>query len=117
MKYNFTSYLRSILEISEKYLLETFSKDRYQEFLKNIELIDKLSDRNAIIRSFSKSYIKFVKEDYQRQYTDIDKELNKFINQKDDGIKIVWGNCFSVLKKLKPESIQLMVTSPPYYNS
>lgn len=113
----FKSYLKNILEISEKYLLGTFSERRYLEFLKAIEPIDKLLDRKEIIRIFSDTYIKFVKEDYQRQYKNIDDGLNKFIEKKDDGIKIIWGNCLNVLKKLKSESIHLMVTSPPYYNA
>lgn len=113
----FKSYLKNILEISEKYLLGTFSERRYLEFLKAIEPIDKLLDRKEIIRIFSDTYIKFVKEDYQRHYKNIDDGLNKFIEKKDDGIKIIWGNCLNVLKKLKSESIHLMVTSPPYYNA
>jgi len=114
---NFKSYLRNILEISEKYLLETFSEGRYSEFLKAIKPIDKLSSREEIIKKFSETYIKFVKKDYRRQYKDIDINLNRFIEKKDDGVKIIWGDCLSVLKKLKSESIHLMVTSPPYYNA
>jgi DNA modification methylase len=117
MKYNFKSYLRNILEISEKYLLKAFSEQRYSEFLKSIEPIDRLTDRKEIIKRFSETYIKFVKESYQSQYEDVDIKLNKFVDKKDDGIKIIWGDCLNVLKKLKSESIHLMVTSPPYYNA
>lgn len=111
------SYLKNILEISEKYLLRSFSEERYKKFLKAITSLDKLSDRKKIIEKFSEIYIKFVKEDYQRQYKDVDKTLNDFIEKKDDGIKVIWGNCFDILKKMKTESIHLMVTSPPYYNA
>lgn len=114
---SFKSYLKNILEISEKYLLRSFSEERYKKFLKTITSLDKLSDRKKIIEKFSEIYIKFVKEDYQRQYKDVDESLNNFIEKKDDGIKVIWGNCFDILKKMKTESIHLMVTSPPYYNA
>lgn len=114
---NFRSYLKSIVEISEKYLLKSFSEGRYKEFLKAITPLDKLSDREKIIAKFTEIYIKFIKEDYQRQYKDINGKLNDFIEKKDGGIKIIWGNCFDALKKMKSESIHLMVTSPPYYNA
>lgn len=114
---SFKSYLKNILEISEKYLLRSFSEERYKKFLKAITSLDKLSDRKKIIEKFSEIYIKFVKEDYQRQYKDVDESLNDFIEKKDDGIKVIWGNCFDILKKMKTESIHLMVTSPPYYNA
>lgn len=117
MKYNFKSYLKNILEISERYFLETFSEGRYLEFLKSIEPIDRLTDRKEIIKRFSETYIKFIKESHQGHYKDIDVKLNKFLEKKDDGVKIIWGNCLDVLKKLKSESIHLMVTSPPYYNA
>ena len=32
-------------------------------------------------------------------------------------VKILWGDCLESLKQLPAESIQLMVTSPPYYNA
>jgi len=114
---SFKSYLENILEISEKYLLKSFSEERYKEFLKAITSLDKLSDRKKIIEKFSEIYIKFIKEDYQKQYKDIDEKLNNFIEKKDDDLKIIWGDCFGVLRKMKPESIHLMVTSPPYYNA
>jgi len=114
---SFKSYLKNILEISEKYLLRSFSEERYKKFLKAITSLDKLSDRKKIIEKFSEIYIKFIKEDYQRQYKDIDEKLDTFIEKKDDDLKIIWGDCFEVLRKMKTESIHLMVTSPPYYNA
>lgn len=117
MKYHFKSYLKNILEISEKYLLKSFPEEIYLEFLKSIEPIDKFADREEIIKRFSETYVKFVKESYQSQHKDIDVKLNKFVDKKDDGIKIIWGDCLNVLKKLKSESVHLMVTSPPYYNA
>lgn len=35
----------------------------------------------------------------------------------DTSVKIVWGHCLDSLRTLPNESVQLMVTSPPYYNA
>ena len=110
-------YIDKILEISKPYLLATFSKVRLDEFLKDIECLRKLENRNEIIKNFSETYIRFVKEDYQRQYQCVNDKLSKFIEKEDDGIKIIWGDCLKVLQGMKSESIHIMVTSPPYYNA
>lgn len=117
MSKNYKGYLKNILTTSEKYLLETFSKKRYLEFLKAVEFLDNLEDKNKIINQFSKIYIRFVKEDYQKKYKNVDSDLLKFIEKRDDGIKIIWGDCLKVLRGMKSESIHVMVTSPPYYNA
>jgi len=111
------NYLDKILEISEPYLLKTFSKDRYAEFLNGILHLNKLENRNEIIKKFSEIYIQFIKEDYQEQYKNVNKDLDEFIEKKDGGVKIIWGDCLNVLKGMKSESIHGMVTSPPYYNA
>ena len=36
---------------------------------------------------------------------------------KNNNIKVVWGNCLNLLKKMPSESVGHMVTSPPYYNA
>jgi DNA modification methylase len=110
-------YLNTILKISEPYLVKTFSKSRSEEFLDAIAHLKKLTNRDDVISCFSDKYIQFVKEDFQNQYQDANEDLNKFINKKDDGIKIVWGDCNTVLSGMKSESIHVMVTSPPYYNA
>ncbi len=58
-----------------------------------------------------------MKEDYQALHEYENTELTNFLEKKDDGIKIVWGDCLDVLKSMKSESIHVMVTSPPYYNA
>ena len=114
---NFSSYLKDILKISEKNLKKTFSKGRYKEFLEAVYPLDILESRDEIIKRFSEIYINFVKEDYQRQYQGVNEELTNFLEQSDNSIKIIWGDCLEVLKGMKSESIHLMVTSPPYYNA
>ena len=111
-------YLNKIIEISNTYLQETFSnKDRFDEFLQNIDFLKYKTNKKDIITKFSEIYIDFVKKDYQNQYSDINELLVKFLEKKDDGVKIIWGNCLTALKGMKSESIHLMVTSPPYYNA
>jgi DNA modification methylase len=110
-------YLKKILSISEPYLKKSFSTGRLKEFLDEISFINKIKDRNEIIKKFSETYISFIKEDYQRQYQGTSEKLNKFLDKNDDGIKIIWGNCLNVMKGMKSESIHCMVTSPPYYNA
>ena len=110
-------YLKKIFKISEPYLKKTFSQKRITELKNSTNFIYKLKNREDIIKNFSDVYIKFVKEDFQKKYSHTDKNLDKFINRKDDGVKIIWGNCLNVMKGLKPESIHCIVTSPPYYNA
>jgi len=110
-------YLKKILSISDPYLKKAFSKGRFDEFIKSIEYIYNLKNRADIIKNFSDKYAEFIKDDYQRQYQGTDEELNVFIEKKDSGVKIVWGNCFNAMKGMKSESIHCMVTSPPYYNA
>lgn len=113
----FTSYLKDIIRISEKYLLETFSQRRYDEFLKAIAPLDICADKKQIIENFTKIYTHFVKEDYQSEYKKSDPLLCDFVEKNDTSVKIIWGDCLNVFKKMKSESIQLMIMSPPYYNA
>ena len=43
--------------------------------------------------------------------------LEVMLENKNSKVKLIWGDAYKVLKAMKPESIQLMVTSPPYYNA
>lgn len=110
------NYLDKILTISQPYLLKTFTKERYSQFVKKLTESKNSNSEEKLIELFSKTYIDFIKEDFQKNYQE-DKNLSNFIEQKDDGIKIIWGDCYHVLKAMKSESIHVMVTSPPYYNA
>lgn len=109
-----------ILDNADSYLRRTFSncelqtlKNRIFGFLEE----NKGISINDLVRIWSEIYIDFAKDIFQSKYPNTDKKLLDFINCQDDGVKIVWGNCFNVLKHLPSESIHLMVTSPPYYNA
>lgn len=109
-------YLTKILSISKPYLKKAFSEGRLKEFLEKVKFIFNIDNRDEIIKIFSETYINFVKEDYQRQYQGTDDKLNEFIEENEDSIKIIWGDCLDIMRGLKSESIHCMVTSPPYYN-
>lgn len=115
---NERSYIDKIIEISLPYLRESFPNNgRFDEFLSSIEFLKTNSNIQEVIKLFSEIYIDFVKKDYQMQYKNSNKLLIDFLNEKDDGVKIIWGNCLDALKGMNSESIHLMVTSPPYYNA
>ena len=111
-------YIETIIEISQPYLQETFpNKERLEKFIENVNFLNEKTNTKEIIDNFINIYTDFVKQDYQNQYKEINLKLVDFLEAKDDGVKIIWGNCLDVMKGMKPETIHLMVTSPPYYNA
>jgi len=114
---NFKSYLKNIIEISDKYLHQVFSEKEYNLFIEEIVSADQLKTPEEIINQFSGKYIQFIKEKHQSQYKRNDKKLLDFLKIKNNKIKIIWGDCLKVLKEMNSESINLMITSPPYYNA
>ena len=110
-------YLDKILKISEKYLKQTFSDGRLREFITAIKPIYEMKNTKQIIEAFIDKYTKFVKEDYQRTYQGINESLVEFIERKESNLKIIWGDAYEILEGMKSESIDCMVTSPPYYNA
>jgi DNA modification methylase len=109
-------YLDIILQKSDVYLKSLFTKNEYQKFLDSASHIFNIENRGDIIREFQKTYHNFIKEKEQKKYKS-DPKINKFIESKDGNKKIIWGDCYDALKKIKSESIHCMVTSPPYYNA
>lgn len=109
-------YLDIILEKSNKYLKAEFSPELLNIFTQNIQYIYNIDNVESIVREFEKCYYDFVKSNYQQQYK-YNTELDNFISNKYNNQKIIWGDCLSVLKQLKSESIHCMITSPPYYNA
>lgn len=114
-------YLSTILQKSQKYLIETFNNKELQAFHKRIEHIFTLSNTKEIIAEFEKTYYAFVKECYQSKYQ-YDTTLEHFLHsvnssEPKSNAKIIWGDCLASLKLMKSESVGAMVTSPPYYNA
>ncbi|MDC3404220.1 site-specific DNA-methyltransferase [Acidimicrobiia bacterium] len=101
---------------NKKYLDEIFSSSEVKQFEK------KFSQKNSTnlqdeIHFFNNLYESMIKSKFQKEYQNADKGLNNFLENKDENLKIIWGDCLTALRKMDSESIQLMVTSPPYYNA
>lgn len=109
-------YLESILKISNKYLKEVFNNDELETFYNKIKFIYEINDTSEIVKRFSDEYIMAVKSKYQNSYHNTCHKLDEFLNR-NNSLKIIWGDCLGVLQNIKPESIHCMVTSPPYYNA
>lgn len=105
---------RNLFQENFKYLSQIFNETD----LKNIEKELVISSSNKIneIELFIDVYKKNIKKLHQSEYNNSDFDLNNFINNSSN-LKIIWGDCLNALKKMDSESIQLMVTSPPYYNA
>ena len=109
-------YLHKIFEVSDKYLKRVFSEEVLNEFrmdcFRHIR-----GDRNSTIEQYVKAYYDLVKREYQKQYTNADPSLNQSIFSEPHIPKALWGGCLDFLRRMDSESVQLMVTSPPYYNA
>ncbi len=118
-KYVYDFYLNKILEVSNSYLKKLFTKKELNVFLDELnKKICSKDDTERIIEKFIRIYEKHIKINYQiNEHPKYDRKLHNFISNNNDKIKILWGNCLDYLKQLPAESVQLMVTSPPYYNA
>jgi len=112
----FNNYFDEILHSSSAYLQKKFTEDQYKSFLTKLDNKN-FKSTNEYVDFFSEVYCSFIKKIHQNEYKTPDKKFNKFLNDTDSNLKIVWGDCLNALKKMESESIQLMVTSPPYYNA
>jgi hypothetical protein len=109
-------YLKSLIDRSDKYLKDNLTQSQYDDLISRIDYIYALTDTDEIVQEFCKTYIQFVKEVHQSQYA-YDDKLDDFITSSNSSKKLIWGDCYDVLKAMKNESVQCMVTSPPYYNA
>ena len=112
----FENHFKNIIKSSDKYLKEILTKGQYNKLIKTLPN-DKGMSNSDCVKIFSDNYLAIIKEKHQSKYKKSDKELDKFIESKNSNIKVIWGDCLNVLKKMKSESIHCMVTSPPYYNA
>ncbi len=109
-------HLEMIFEISDKYLKSVFDEKTLTEFRTNC-LHTIRGDRDSTIEQYIESYYDLVKHEYQSQYPSADLSLNDSILSEPHVPKVLWGNCLDFLQHMNSESIQLMITSPPYYNA
>lgn len=113
---NNIEYLNSILNNADKYLSSVFSPTQIELLKERLKNISGISIEETIAE-WVDIYTAFVKEVYQKSTSQPNESLVSFLTKKDDGAKIIWGDCLNVLKGLPSESVGLMVTSPPYYNA
>ena len=112
----FKNYFDKIIKTSDSYLKKRFNNKDYSYLLKKLEK-KKFNSNEEYVVYFNQIYNEIVKKNYQAEYKKSDKKLTKFIENKDTNLKMIWGDCLNVLKKMESESVQLMITSPPYYNA
>lgn len=102
------------------YLQKKFSPTEIETLYARLnEFNDENLSNKEIVKIFVREYLKILKEIYQRQTrpASFNPQLKEFVERKNGSIKIIWGNCLDALRQMDSESIQLMVTSPPYYNA
>jgi|TARA_B110001452_G_scaffold226578_1_gene201031 DNA modification methylase len=112
----FNNYLDKIFKTSESYLKKQLNYKEL-ESLKKVLSNKKLKETEECVSHFINTYTSVIKKKYQSEHKEVDKKLEKFLEDKDTNLKVIWGDCLNVLKKMNSESVQLMVTSPPYYNA
>ena len=109
-------HLHKIFEVSDKYLRRVFNERLLNEF--RTDCFRRIrGDRNSTIEQYVKAYYDLVKREYQKQYAGADSLLNQDIFSEPHLPKTLWGNCLDFLRRMDSESVQLMITSPPYYNA
>lgn len=108
-------YLDTIFAVSDRYLRRTFSRAQIED-LRRLCMAARPSSRDEVIDSFVRTYYDFVKARHQRDHP-WDPRLCDFIEDSHGKVRVLWGDCLRYLRSMKSESVQLMVTSPPYYNA
>ena len=108
-------YLERIFEVSARYLNRSFTSEQLGRLMSRC-YTEIEGDRRETIDGFLRVYYDFVKE-LHRSGHPFDAQLDAFLGSDPDRLKIVWGDCLDALRGMKSESVQLMVTSPPYYNA
>lgn len=113
----FGNYFDEIIKVSLPYLKKQFSDIELQKIFNKLSAFkgDCIQD---FVDYFNQVFCDFIKQQYQEKTSPhYDHSLSDFLKDTSSQIKIIWGDCYQVLKSMKSESIHLMVTSPPYYNA
>jgi len=101
---------------NDKDFQKSLSVDSYNEIISFIENLDYTKSNREILNKFGVKYKNLLKKD-KRIVEDFDNDLFDNTINNNGKVKIYWGNCLDYMKNLPSESIQMMVTSPPYYNA
>ena len=116
MRNRFNNHFDNIIHTSVKYLKKVLNDKEYADLIKKLSKKNPHSQKDCI-KIFNDIYQDIIKHKYQSEYKLSDKKFNAFLKNKKSNTKLIWGNCLDALKLMDSESIQLMVTSPPYYNA
>ena len=113
-----SDYLDTILRVSDSYLGRAFGASKHKQFLKKIECLrgESLTTREKIDQ-YCAIYAQYCKKNRQSTYSANKKLMGMLNSASADKIYILWEDCLNTMKNMDSESIQLMVTSPPYYNA
>lgn len=105
-------FLNENLDLAKKDL----SEDSLNSLITFIKNIDYSKNNKEILNDFGLFYHKLLQKEKNKTIKFDQKLYDQTLNNKDK-IQIYWGNSLEYLKNMPSESIQLMVTSPPYYNA
>ena len=108
-------YLDKIFEVSDSYLRKSLTADQLKH-LKRLAKVVIRGNKRETITQWIDLYYGEIKRLYQAQHQS-DEILDHSFHSSSDTAKVVWGDCLEVLRRMKSESVGLMVTSPPYYNA
>lgn len=112
------SYILYIIYINSKnqfYLKKIFDINRLNKFNDEVNKLDGYSISDVVLK-YSILYEKYIKDIYREKN---DKNYDKLFSESvlNGKLNLVFGDSLELLKKLPSESVQVMVTSPPYYNA
>lgn len=109
------SYISFINSENQFYLKKIFSTDKLHKFNEEVELIESDNIKDAVSK-YSMLYEKYIKCIYREEN---DKNYDRVFSESvlSGRLNLVFGDALELLKKLPTESVQVMVTSPPYYNA
>ncbi len=108
-------YLQNINEENQVYLKKIFDNDTLSNFNKEVNNIE-CNSINEAVNKYSMLYEKYIKDIYRKQ-NDINYDDNFSKEVLNGKLNLVFGDALELLKKLPSELVQVMVTSPPYYNA
>jgi len=108
-------YILNINQNNQFYLKKIFDEGTLTKFNYEVKKIQYNNIKTAV-EKYSILYERYIKETYRKQtYPNYDKQFSE--NVLNGKLNLVFGDSLELLKKLPSESIQVMITSPPYYNA
>ena len=113
--YDPKSYILHINSKNQFYLEKIFDVYKLDKFNDEVNKLDGYQISDLILK-YSILYEKYIKDMYREKN---DKNYDKLFSESvlNGKLNLVFGDSLNLLKKLPSESVQVMVTSPPYYNA